>query len=211
MAACSSITSSRLARLTPGDQFALDGRRRQPFVPQAIGSWSALQIARECPGRLRAWPSLPSMLIGRPSTKPTALRSAASASKRVGVGVKTLRQSSRRRWRRGGPGRRPPRRWFWCRDRARSGTSCGQESGGFDQREDRGGHGKRIPCVPQHRQSRMRPGIPSDATPPCKIALTGSRPRSSFAARNAQERLASSRYDFVARSGRHAKPCSALY
>src|SRR5437773_8730750 len=74
------------------DQFALDGRRREPFVPQRDGKAGEVgEIAGKGAGRLRARPSLPSMLMGRPSTKPTALRSPDIANNRAASALNALR------------------------------------------------------------------------------------------------------------------------
>ena len=44
-------------------------------------------------------------------------------------------------------------------------TALGPMCGGFDQREDGGGHGKRITRVPWRRQREWRHGILANATP----------------------------------------------
>ena len=60
-------------------------------------------------------PSVPSMLIGKPSTKPTARRSAASTRMRAASAPKRVRESSRPALQGAGPDRWPRRRWFWFR------------------------------------------------------------------------------------------------
>ena len=93
MAACSSMTAARLARLmscaiSSRSTAAVDSRSSQSMIGKMVSLEKLRAKARVDCAR---GPSEPSMLIGRPSTKPTALRSAASASTRWASAVKALR------------------------------------------------------------------------------------------------------------------------
>ena len=93
MAACWSITSARRSRrmsasIRPRSTAAVDSRSSHSAIGNSV-SFSKLRAkARVDCAR---GPSEPSMLIGRPSTKPIALRSAASASSRLASVVNFLR------------------------------------------------------------------------------------------------------------------------
>ena len=92
IAACSSITSARLARLT---SMPISSRSTAAVESRSSHSAMASSVRLE---KLRAkarvdcarGPSLPSMLMGRPSTKPTTLRSPAIASSRAASGLERL-------------------------------------------------------------------------------------------------------------------------
>src|SRR4051812_7246974 len=94
IAACSSITSARRARL-----MSMPINSRSTAAVESRSSHKAMvrSVSLE---RLRAkarvdcarGPSLESMLIGRPSTKPTALRSPAMATSRAASALKALRR-----------------------------------------------------------------------------------------------------------------------
>src|SRR5882757_1013875 len=93
IAACSSITFARLARLM---SMPISSRSTATVDSRSSHSAMARSVSLE---KLRAkarvdcarGPSLPSMLMGRPSTKPAALRSAASIRRRVASAAKVLR------------------------------------------------------------------------------------------------------------------------
>src|SRR5882757_4189378 len=93
IAACSSITSARLARLTSipinsRSTAAVESRSSHSPIARLVSSAGLRANARVDCAR---GPSLPSMLMGKPSTKPTALRSPASASTRAASTLKALR------------------------------------------------------------------------------------------------------------------------
>src|SRR5450631_4754547 len=74
------------------DQLTLDGGRGEPLVPQRDGEIGEFRkIAGERPRRLRARAFAGVILMGSPSTNPTALRSAAIASSRAASALKALR------------------------------------------------------------------------------------------------------------------------
>src|SRR5438270_8605651 len=93
IAACSSITSARLALLT-----SMPINARSTAAVESRSSHNAMARSVR-PAKLRAkarvdcarGPSLPSMLMGSPSTKPTALRSPAIVSSRAASDLKALR------------------------------------------------------------------------------------------------------------------------
>ena len=93
IAACSSITQGAPGAAHVGpDQIALHGDGGEPLVPQRDGELGEFEKLRakarvDC----ARGPSLASMLMGRPSTKPTALRSPAMASRRAASALKALR------------------------------------------------------------------------------------------------------------------------
>ena len=103
IAACSSITSARRARLT---SIPISSRSTAAVESRSSHSAMARPVRLE---KLRAkarvdcarGPSLPSMLMGRPSTKPTALRSPDIASSRAASALNALR------WMRFDAGRQP--------------------------------------------------------------------------------------------------------
>src|SRR6266404_1243249 len=93
IAACSSITCARRARLT-----SMPINSRSSAAVESRSSHSAMDSSVSLE-KLRAkarvdcarGPSLPSMLMGRPSTKPTALRSPDIASSRAASALNALR------------------------------------------------------------------------------------------------------------------------
>ena len=92
-AACWSITAARFcAADVGGDQVALDRGGGQPLVPERdrkLGQ--AREVAREGAGRLRARPLAAVHVDRQAEHEATALRSAASASRRCASAVKVLR------------------------------------------------------------------------------------------------------------------------
>ena len=91
-AACWSITAARLARLTSAaissrSTAAVDSRSSQNAIGSSVSLTRLRAKARVDCAR---GPSLPSMLSGSPSTRPTACRSAASAQEARGIGLEGL-------------------------------------------------------------------------------------------------------------------------
>ena len=170
IAACSSITSARRARLT---SIPISSRSTAAVESRSSHRPMARSVSLE---KLRAkarvdcarGPSLASMLTGRPSTKPTALRSPAMREQPRRVGLEGLALN-------GLDAGREPAVGIGHRDADGLGAEIEADQraafrpvrGGFDQREDEGGHGTRITRVASCMQSRMRHRVPcGNATPP---------------------------------------------
>src|SRR5579872_153184 len=93
IAACSSITSARRSRLTympinSRSTAAVDSRSSQSPIASSVNCEKFRAKARVDCAR---GPSLPSMLMGSPSTKPTAARSVAIAIRRAASSLNALR------------------------------------------------------------------------------------------------------------------------
>ncbi len=145
----------------------------------------------------RAAPSLPSMLIGRPSTKPMTLRSAASASTRAASAVNALRAtvSTPVARRRAGSDTATPM-VLVPRSSPINAPRAGRSGGGFDQGQDGCGHGL---CVTRAgakvkvlgfetafyaahaarpKSSACARRIPELRRHPCRVAVNGQNARS---------------------------------
>ena len=122
IAACSSITSARLARLTSmpiSSRSTAAVESRSSHNPMArVGEGG--KIAGKGAGRLRARPLAAVHVDGQAEheARGVAFGRERQQPRRVGLEGLAL-QSSRRRSRAGGPDRKRQRRWSWCRDRVR--------------------------------------------------------------------------------------------
>jgi len=157
------MTSFRLSRrmsasINPRSTAAV--RAARPQRDRQVGELG--EISREGSRRLRARPSLPSILIGRPSTKPTAERSAASASTACASAVNLPRAMVVTPVANLRSGSQTATRWSWCRDRARSGRRAAQDAWllrerQYDSRHGTDPSGRSAACAAMPRRWSARP------------------------------------------------------
>ena len=149
------------------DQFALDRRGRKPLVPQSDGQiGEGGKVAGKGAGRLRARSLAAVHVDGQAEHEAHRIAFGRERQQPRRVGLERLALDCL------DAGREPAvgigngnADGLGAEIEADQRAALRPVRGGFDQRENEGGHGMRITCAPQRRQSRKRHGIPSNAMP----------------------------------------------